>query len=84
MTWYVDISVIINDFVPILTHCLCNYLFIRPFLFEFLPFVHIKLSFQYVYIDTTFVISLHSSDDRFGYTSNLIDINDVTKERDNI
>ena len=37
LTWYkyVDISVLTND----LAHCFCNYLIIRPFLFEFLPFV---------------------------------------------
>ena len=34
-----DIPVITNDFVLILTHCFCNHLIIRPFLFEFLPFV---------------------------------------------
>ena len=29
----------ILDFVLIFAHCFCNYLIIRPFLFEFLPFV---------------------------------------------
>ena len=36
LTWYADISVITNGFVLILTHCFCNSLTIRPFLFEFL------------------------------------------------
>ena len=38
---YVDISVIINDFVLILTHRFCNYLIIRPF-----TVCNIKLSFH--------------------------------------